>query len=180
MRTYARRLLSAGALAVVVAAGLTACGSDSGSSNDTTAATSGAAAGSGNGGSDASVDVPKGDSNSDLCKYARELEQSNAEQDFTDLDKEQFEKFQEIVGNIQDKAPDEIKADIDKLASAWGDIKAVFAKYDYDLAKLGQAAAKDPELQAKLESFSTGDFATASARIDAYFKETCGIDPGSS
>ncbi len=58
-------------------------------------------------------------------------------------------------------------------------MKAIFAKYDFDLAKLTAAAAADPELTQQLQNFGNEEFTAASDRVSAFLDKECGIKSGS-
>ena len=156
MRVNGRTMVAAVGLALLAPMGLIACGSDGGSSS------SGGSSGSSGG-------------SSDLCDSAQELQDANVATDPTSLKQEDFEKFEDIVAELQDKAPAEIKADLDTFAEGFAKVKAIFAKYDYDAQKLTAAAATDTALQQQLQSLSGEEFTAASNRIDQYFQDTCGI-----
>ena len=59
---------------------------------------------------------------------------------------DQFDKIDEIIGNVQAKAPDEIKDDVATVAKNFQDVRAIFAQYDFDISKLTSAATADPAL----------------------------------
>ena len=59
---------------------------------------------------------------------------------------------------MKENAPDEIQADLETVSNGFADVQEIFAEYDYDLAKLGAAAAADPELTQRLESFGGEEF----------------------
>ena len=86
--------------------------------------------------------------------------------------KADFAKLLSLMGNLKDKAPDEIKADVTLMTDAFGKIGAAFEKYGWDVAKVGQAAATDPELQA-LFTQDTADMGAAGTRLDAYGTNVC-------
>ena len=151
MHRYGRTLATVLAAAAFATVGLAACGSDSGSSS----------------------------SSGDLCSYAKEMEASLSDDAFATPDKATFDKIEDIVGNVQDKAPAEIKADVATVAKGFADVKAIFAKYDFDLTKLTAAAAADPELTQQLQDFGNEDFTAASDRVSAYLDKECGIKAGS-
>ena len=54
------------------------------------------------------------------------------------------------------------------MANGFADVQEIFAEYDYDLAKLGAAAAADPELTQRLEAFGGEEFTAASERVSTY------------
>jgi uncharacterized lipoprotein len=139
------------AAAAFAVVGLAACGSDSASST----------------------------SSGDLCSYAKEMEATLGDGAFSTPDKATFDQIEEIVTNVQDKAPDEIKADVATVVKSFADVKAIFAKYDFDLAKLSAAAAADPELTQQLQNFGNEEFTAASDRVSAFLDKECGIKSGS-
>jgi hypothetical protein len=154
MRTI--RTMAAAAMALMVL-GLAACGSDDDGS------------GSGTGGGDG------GGNSADLCANARELESLGSGDALTDLDEATFTRLTNLVDGVRENAPDEIRADIDTVADGFADVREIFEEYDYDLAKLGAAAAADPELTERLESFGGADFTAASERVSTYLQEECGL-----
>jgi hypothetical protein len=151
MRTI--RTMTAAAVALMVL-GLAACGSDDDSS------------GSGSGG---------GGNSADLCDNARELESLGNGDALGDLDEATFTRLTDLVEGVRENAPDEIKDDIETVADGFADVREIFEEYDYDLAKLGAAAATDAELTERLESFGGQDFTDASERVSTYLQEECGL-----
>jgi hypothetical protein len=147
-------MVGTAAVAALASVALMACGSDSGSSS-----------GSGSSG--------------DLCSYAKDLEQSLGSDAFDNMDKATFDQIQEIVGNVKDKAPEEIKDDVNTVAEGFASVQKIFAKYDYDLTKLTAAAAADPDLTKQLQAAGGEDFTAASDRVSTYLEDTCGITGGS-
>lgn len=139
------------AAAALATVGLVACGGDSTSSS----------------------------SGGDLCSYAKEMEATVGDDAFSTPDKATFDKIEDIVTNVQDKAPAEIKDDVATVVKGFADVKAIFAKYDFDLTKLSAAAAGDPELTQRLENFGNEDFTAASDRVSAFLDKECGIKSGS-
>ncbi len=186
-------LAAAAALTALLLAG---CGGDNSSVATATTSSSGAGASSAttsdSGSSattsessassdDADTTAPSfdGDSNSEFCQAARDLEASDIGTSLTtgegDL-KGDLEKVEAAIGELKDKAPDEIKADIDTFANGVQQIKDFYAKYDYDQAKVLAAAQKDPAvMQQAIAAFSDADFTAASSRIAAYGSQVCGI-----
>ncbi len=80
-----------------------------------------------------------------------------------------------LVDNVKENAPDEIQADLETVSNGFADVQEIFAEYDYDLAKLGAAAAADPELTQRLESFGGEEFTAASERVSTYLQEECNL-----
>jgi hypothetical protein len=142
----------AGAAVALMVIGLAACGSDGGSSSD---------GGGGNG--------------EDLCTNARELGALGSGDALTDLNEETFTTLNELVAGVKENAPDEIQADLETVSTGFADVQEIFAEYDYDLAKLGAAAAADPELTQRLESFGGEEFTSASERVTTYLQEECNL-----
>src|SRR5262245_17999716 len=118
MHRNLRTMIAASGLAVVALLGVAGCGSDNGSSAGTTSA-------GGSGGDD-----------SDLCRYAKDLEESTDSSTFSNMDEATFEKIEGIITNVQAKAPDEIKDDVAVVAENFQGVREIFAKYDFDVAKL--------------------------------------------
>lgn len=71
-----------------------------------------------------------------------------------------------------DKAPEEIKDEMNTLADAYGEFVAVLADSDYD-----PASGEDPpsEVMAALESIATEDVSAAGDKVSAYFEDNCGV-----
>jgi len=170
-------LLFAGALVFTLAA----CGDDSGSSSSASQAPAASSAGdtSGSGGGSAGTTaVPNfsGSGSSAFCGQAKELQGVFGGQSFTNTDpsslKSDYENAQKALKELESKAPDEIKADVKTLNDALGTLMDVFASVDYDVTKL----ATDPEAAAKLQSFDSQELQDASARVEAYLTQVCGID----
>ena len=135
--------------------GLAACGSDD---------DGGSSSGDGGGGNSA-----------DLCANARELESLGNGDALDNLDEATFTKLTDLLDGVRENAPDEIKADLETVGDGFADVREIFEEYDYDLAKLGAAAATDPELTERLESFGGEDFTAASDRVSTYLQEECGL-----
>lgn len=155
------------ALTAVAVLGVAACGSsDNGSSSEGTSANAGTSGGGSAG-------------DGDLCSYAKQLEETTNPDAFSTMDKATFDKIEEIISNVQAKAPAEIKDDVATVAKNFQDVRAIFAQYDFDIAKLTSAATADPSLTAKLEALNDDEFNAASQRVNTYLQETCGITAGS-
>ena len=95
------------------------------------------------------------------------------------MDKATFDKIDEIISNVQAKAPAEIKDDVATVAKNFQDVRAIFAQYDFDIAKLTSAATADSSLTDKLQSLNSDEFNAASQRVNTYLQEKCGIQAGS-
>ena len=95
------------------------------------------------------------------------------------MDKATFDKIDEIISNVQAKAPAEIKDDVATVAKNFQDVRAIFAQYDFDISKLTSAATADPALTEKLQSLNSDEFSAASQRVNTYLQEKCGIQGGS-
>ena len=95
------------------------------------------------------------------------------------MDKATFDKIDEIISNVQAKAPAEIKDDVATVAKNFQDVRAIFAQYDFDIAKLTSAATADSTLTDKLQALNSDEFNAASQRVNTYLQEKCGIQAGS-
>jgi hypothetical protein len=151
----------------VAVLGVAACGrSDNGSSSGGTSASAGT---SGGGGS----------ASGDFCEVAKQLEQSMTAESLSKPNKETFTKIESFMGDLQAKAPAEIKADLATVAKNLQDVKAFFAQYDFDIAKLTSAVQADPSLAQRLQALNDDEFNAASQKLDTYLQEKCGIQGGS-
>jgi hypothetical protein len=173
MHRNLRKVVGTLALTAVAVLGVAACGSsDNGSSSGTSAsASTSARAGTSGGGGSAS--------DSDLCTYAKQLEETTNPDSFSTMDKATFDKIDEIISNVQAKAPAEIKDDVATVAKNFQDVRAIFAQYDFDISKLTSAATADPALTDKLQALNSDEFNAASQRVNTYLQEKCGIQGGS-
>jgi hypothetical protein len=126
-----------------------------------------------------------GKGSGELCSYARDLQAddsfANALGDANskpeDL-KKSFDKVTAAISKIEDKAPAEIKDDVTTVANSFEKARALYAKYDYDMQKIIEAAQKDPSLFADLGADSE-KMDAANARVTAYFEKVCGITDSS-
>ena len=168
MHRNLRKVVGTLALTAVAVLGVAACGSsDNGSSSGGTSASAGTSGGGGSA------------SGSDLCTYAKQLEETTNPDSFSTMDKATFDKIDEIISNVQAKAPAEIKDDVATVAKNFQDVRAIFAQYDFDVSKLTSAATADPALTDKLQALNSDEFNAASHRVNTYLQEKCGIQGGS-
>jgi hypothetical protein len=178
--------------AAVIAVLLVGCGSDN-SPKAIPVATSPATTSSGSdssattsGGSDASTTTPtfEGGGSGEFCDFAKDIESSDLANslgdDSTNL-KENFGKIDDVLAKATEKAPSEIKADVETLAAGMKKYEDFLAKYDYDIVKLTEAAQKDPKvLEEATDALSDPRFEEASTRISAYAEQVCAIPTTSS
>lgn len=171
--------------AAVIVVGLAACGDDggsavgpsgtSGSSGSEAPAASSDAGGDSSAGTTAVPDF-SGSGGEAFCGQAKDLEGVFSGDSFSNTDpaslKDDYEKAQSALDDMADKAPDEIKGDVQTLSNALGTLIEVFESVDYDFTKLAQ----DPQAAAKLQEFDTQELSDASARVEAYLSQVCGID----
>jgi hypothetical protein len=166
MHRNLRKVVGTLALTAVAVLGVAACGSsDNGSSSGGTPASVGASGGSSVSG--------------DFCAVAKQLEQSMTRESLSSPNKETFDKIEGFMSDLQAKAPAEIKDDLATVAQNLQDVKAFFAQYDFDIAKLTSAVQADPSLAEKLQSLNDDEFNAASQKLDTYLQEKCGIQGGS-
>jgi len=171
--------------AAAIVVGLAACGDDGGSAvgPDATSGSSGseapaASSDAGGGSSAGTTAVPdfSGSGGEAFCGQAKDLEGVFSGDSFSNTDpaslKDDYEKAQSALDDMADKAPDEIKGDVQTLSNALGTLIEVFESVDYDFTKLVQ----DPQAAAKLQEFDTQELSDASARVEAYLTQVCGID----
>src|SRR3954453_11753900 len=188
--------LAAAALAAVL---LAACGGDnkavtttsvaaSGSAATTAAGragtTTGSTAGSASNAGSTTAPSFSGDSGNKFCQTARDLQNSDIGNALSgqggDL-KADLQKIRSAFNDLKNSAPSEIKNDVATLAAAFQKLDDFWAKYNYDEAQLTAAAAKDPKLlQEATSALTDPNVASATARITAYAAQVCGIDAGDS
>ena len=189
----AQRMAAAAAMAALA---LAACGSGgknvlTGSAGTaaktaaTAAASSAATNSSTTTASGASTTVPKfsRSGSGDLCSYAKQVSASDLGRELAGSSnlKDTFTKLDEVYKQVQDKAPSEIKADVNTVIAGVKKIEALYAKYDWDAAKFAAGAAQDPAQFTDMEkTLSDPQFTAAAERVGAYFSKVCGIDTGES
>jgi hypothetical protein len=83
--------------------------------------------------------------------------------------KQSVQQFQAIEGTVLKSAPSSIKPDMVTLFGAIDQFYSALAKVNYDFTKV------DPSIEAPLE---TPAVQKAETDVDAYLKNTCGIDTG--
>src|SRR5262249_12666194 len=120
-----------------------------------------------------------GNKNSDFCNVARELTSSDFASSLNDANpdlKAGLNQINDALARAKNSAPSEIKGDVTTLADALKKYSDFLAKYDYDIAKITQAAQKDPTvLQQATDALSDPKIEQASSRIEAYATQVCGI-----
>jgi hypothetical protein len=83
--------------------------------------------------------------------------------------KTSVQDFKSLEGNVLKSAPGAIKPDLVTLFGALDQFYAALAAANYDFTKI------DPSVEAPLEAPAVQ---AAEQRVDAYMKDTCGIDTG--
>jgi hypothetical protein len=125
---------------------------------------------SGDDGSDGAV--AKGDPDSDFCelarKFTKDFEDSSNAQNANDQ-AAVFKDLRAAIEKLEDKAPDEIEADVKVVADAFRESDDLLKKYDYDFTKV-------PEEEASKISLQDPEVTKSSDRVESYFEKTCGID----
>ncbi len=119
-----------------------------------------------------------GEGSDELCSYLKDVEASGA-LDSSSLTKEGFAKLKDVLSKAQDKAPDEIKPDIEVYAKTIASLQTIYEKYNYDATKISAAAATDPDVQNAVKTLSGPDFQAALGRLGAYSQQVCGITASS-
>ena len=122
-----------------------------------------------------------GSGSGSLCDFAKDIESSKAlDNAFTGKSdpastKDGFTKTLAVMNTAIGKAPSEIKADLQTLATGFKAFADFYAAYGYDVTKLTAAMKTDPTLATKMQTLDSADFTAASDRVDAYFSKVCGI-----
>jgi hypothetical protein len=170
-------LLIAGAFVFALAA----CGGDD--SGSATATTGSSSSGSGapaasDGSSAGTTAVPdfSGSGGEKFCSQAKGFEDTLGSSDFGQSSdpaqlKDDFANAQDALKQLEKSAPAEIKDDVSTVADALSSLIGVLESANYDFTKLAQ----DPAALAQLESFSGQEVTDASARVEAYLAQVCGI-----
>jgi hypothetical protein len=124
---------------------------------------------SGDDGSDGAV--AKGDPDSDFCelarKFTKDFEDSSNAQNANDQ-AAVFKDLRAAIEKLEDKAPDEIEADVKVVADAFRESDDLLKKYDYDFTKV-------PQEEAAKISLDDPKITESSNRVESYFEKTCGI-----
>jgi hypothetical protein len=163
------------AVAVLIAAGATACGSSSkspaavGATGTTTGSTSPAASGA-PGGAPTTIKL-SGSSGSNFCQLARSDQAAFSGPDLTNGSADLKKEFQNLGKALQDaanEAPSAIKGDFETFITAFKPYLQALAAANYDPTKLNTAA---------LKSLSSTQVDTASQHIEQYFEQVCHITP---
>jgi hypothetical protein len=123
-----------------------------------------------------------GDGSGDFCDFMADAQD---DVDFEGLDgsatgddlRAQFQEARDALDTAVDRAPDEIRGDVETLADAFVQLDDLLSEYDYDFTQLAAQAAEDPEAFAEFEAIaSDGRYTEAGERIEAYLTDVCGID----
>jgi hypothetical protein len=121
----------------------------------------------------------KGGASGSYCDLVRSYTSSNSALDdaFTSGDagalKTELNKLKPMLQTLQSQAPDEIKADVDLMATNLLKMIDVFDKYDYDMTKVAAA----PEFADVSTAMTSDEVSKASDNLDKYESEVCGITP---
>jgi len=163
---------------VVVMLTMAACGdsSDSGSGsllNPQGNSSDGDGSDGGNGDSDGNGG--SGGSGSDFCQSALDLDESDAFNSFETLsfDAEFFELVDNTLAQIQSQAPnDQVRSDIGIFRDGLAELGSILAEFDYDIT--------NPAVFTALADFDTTEMDAASARLDMFLEDECGMSLGAS
>jgi hypothetical protein len=120
----------------------------------------GAACG-GDGDGDGQAAAGSGDACASLANSQEALK--NQQPTGTDL-RQLYSKIEEGLEEAADRAPSEIKADVDTVAEAYKTVVAELERVNYDLSKV------DPQA---FQVIAAPDVRAASQRISAYYQENC-------
>jgi hypothetical protein len=123
-----------------------------------------------------------GDDSGDFCDFMAdaqdqvELEVFDGSVSGDEL-RDQFGEARDALDSAVDRAPDEIRGDVETLADVFVQLDDLLAEFDYDFSQLAAQATEDPEAFAEFEAIASDErFNEASERVDAYLTDVCGID----
>lgn len=164
---------------------LAACSSDDKGATDTTTAST--AAPETTSGSETTTDATtSGSVNPEFADYCAQIQNYKDETDAMDsifnssdlpsVDdmKAAFGKVQQMLQDLEDNAPAEIKADVATVNAATLDLINFFVENDYDFTKIATDTSLATEFQGIIENSDASD---AGDRLDQWGQENCGIDP---
>jgi hypothetical protein len=165
-----RKLLFVLLLVVVTFAG---CGGGDDGGTDTGGDDSGSAAGTSEEGSGGGNDTDfSGSGSGDFCdlarKYDEDFEDTGSASEPDDIKKE-YQELTAAIDELNDEAPDEIKADVATVREAFSTFYETLEKYDFDFTKI-------PEEEAEQLDLDSADIEAASNRVESYFEKVCKID----
>ena len=172
-RAAMRRLL---VLLFTLTLAFSACGGGDGNADDVAARSSTTEAGAGASdedeeeaeAEDSDVAEFSGDDSGDFCDKAREYDKKfeNIGENSDDAEAE-WNELEDAIEDIAGDAPAEIRADVKLVAKNFKEVKALYAKYDYDFSKV-------PEEEASAIDNTGVDEATE--RVNSYMETVCDID----
>jgi hypothetical protein len=123
-----------------------------------------------------------GGSQADFCAELRSLGETGSfdDADFEDASgmEEGMREAQAAVASLAERAPSEIRDDVNTLQKGFDDFVGLMAEYDYDIVQVMTAAQADPALADRLEAFDSAEFQQAADNLERYGEEVCGIEPG--
>jgi hypothetical protein len=113
------------------------------------------------------------------CEVAKRLDAADAKTSGSSDPTAELKTMSASLKEITAVAPDEISADIKALTSTLEPTLALFSKYDYDIAKLSEAAAKDPKIMEQLTAIQDADakMTDITKRLEIFDEKNCGIKP---
>ena len=86
--------------------------------------------------------------------------------------RETWTKAASLAGELRDNSPDEIRDDVELLASSVIDTNTLFLAHDYDLV----AIAKDEDLRKEFDAINQREGAAdASARFNEFVRKNCPV-----
>jgi hypothetical protein len=121
-----------------------------------------------------------GEGSTEFCALMKKYNDESPTDAFNSNDPADLEKtwkqISETMAEIDTKAPPEIADDVSLVADAFQRLAQLMQDNDYDMLKVGQAMADDPELQS-LVGGDGAELDAATARLDAYGVNVCGVAP---
>ena len=85
--------------------------------------------------------------------------------------KDAFTTMQSMINDLRSDAPAEIKTDVTTMSDAIDSVVKIFSQYDWDFVKLASA----PEFATLQKDLQGADMSAASARLETFSSDTCGI-----
>lgn len=100
---------------------------------------------------------------------------SNGGADSEEL-RETWEMVSASFRDFRDAAPPEIEKDVATLTDIVDELTAILEEVDYSITTLITRAATDPSITERLEAFEGDDVEQATARVEKYVSDECGVE----
>lgn len=90
--------------------------------------------------------------------------------------RETWEMVSANFSDFRDAAPPEIEGDVATITDTLDEFTAILEEVDYNITALITRAATDPSITERLEAFEGDDIEQASARVEKYVSDECGVE----